>query len=534
MFVLGNLRVFGQTFGVSYSPLSKSALSTSSSVNWLQYDKKNGSKSTTHFGLLLGTVRFLTKKDKLQEDELDDVKSKKKSEESNSKSMIPENENLVVTKAERIVTVSNYSPSITTMLKELTRDSFNINSKGNKTKLTGRNWMGEYSYEGEIALSTPHGRGMLTYSSKGIQFSDTLLPSWSTFEGLFEYGRPTNVQYKDAWGSQWHGEFGTTLELVKGRGTYIIQSSSKQSAVYSGTWKNNKCTGKFRFVNAPGAAGVFVYEGDIKEGLWPIGKCKWVEKEGRQYDGEIVFQNGNKMFVGHTECIAEGDGSQIKVSFDGELPMSEGFFGKGQMTIAYQGKSSSEIIYEGEFDCNMEIQRGKRIDPLAVFEGEFEYGKRIHGKSTYDEKALSFEWAGCIFDGQWKREMWHGQGQLIQKNGLIYVGQFEYGNPKGLGFVTNLAGYKELWGLFPRIPTVKASIGTIGLSYGEWEGTNRIKELSPPIGVIPINLGKGVTVGIEVQENECKLVAINLGDVSSLSLRERLFLSYLKRNAKFQ
>src|SRR4051812_44593449 len=96
----------------------------------------------------------------------------------------------------------------------------------------------------------------------------------------------------------------------------------------------------------------------------------------------------------------------------------------------------------------------------------------------------------CVYEGEWSLDLWHGKGQLIYNDGLIYIGQvlaeisdvqlimyqFHAGEPKGHGLVASLIGLAIHTLLtMPGFPTLPSPFGKIKLSYGEWHGKQLLK-----------------------------------------------------------
>jgi len=182
---------------------------------------------------------------------------------------------------------------------------------------------------------------------------------------------------------------------------------------------------------------------------------------------------------------------------------------------------ANKIIYEGQFNSELEIQSGKLIASNFTFEGIFSEGRRKCGKSTYTADPV---WGNCTYEGTFLKDSWHGNGQLIQDNGLIYVGNFKGGAPSGLGLLANLAGYKGLWGLFPAPPTVKYTLGKLEIAYGNWVGKQLIEPMPPLPGITPIKLAKDVVIGVKVEGEKCSLVTVSKGKEELLDFEQELVL----------
>jgi hypothetical protein len=77
------------------------------------------------------------------------------------------------------------------------------------------------------------------YFSEDLRISNYKAPPWSCYEGLFEYGVPVDVIYRDSWGSNFKGTFDSSLDIVTGEGNYMVRSSLGESITYNGNFLQN-------------------------------------------------------------------------------------------------------------------------------------------------------------------------------------------------------------------------------------------------------------------------------------------------------
>lgn len=170
------------------------------------------------------------------------------------------------------------------------------------------------------------------------------------------------------------------------------------------------------------------YSGDWKDGQpHGIGKTYSVEKQ-QTYEGE--FQNGERIGKGVEKV--EGEQRQIR----------EGFWKNNRM------KGEGRVIIFSHTTMQSKLPHGRKLLEGAVLEyyggltndkfhgrgelltnhgkwyvGEFKDGQKngtgvLYLSSAYGQIGQYY----TRYEGQFKQEMYHGQGKLLHENGNVYEG----------------------------------------------------------------------------------------------------------------
>lgn len=165
---------------------------------------------------------------------------------------------------------------------------------------------------------------------------------------------------------------------------------------YVGEFSDNEINGKGKLTLADGGYYIGNFKAGVRDGL-----------------GEFKWANGN---------VYTGDWSNDKLAGEGTLNYTngdklEGFFKNGRfISGVYSTKRAS-----------------------ATYKITFEEGKVTHVNIKYMN--------GTIYDGEYRKNAYNGEGKLIYQNGDEYIGEFKGGKKEGHGTYTwkNGASYVGDW-----------------------------------------------------------------------------------------
>ncbi|CAM2104543.1 unnamed protein product [Caretta caretta] len=154
----------------------------------------------------------------------------------------------------------------------------------------------------------------------------------------------------------------------------------------------------------------FQYEGEWKQGR-KHGHGKLLFKDRSYYEGEFV--DGEIMGNGLRYWASTGN------TYSGQFVSGE-LHGHGVMQYKDGGK------YEGEFSYGMRAGHGLLVDKDGqTYQGTFHNNKKHGGgKMTFKNGDN-----GTVYEGQWRNDVFNGQGTKIHCSGVIYDGLWINGYP---------------------------------------------------------------------------------------------------------
>jgi len=214
------------------------------------------------------------------------------------------------------------------------------------------------------------------------------------------------------------------------------------------------------------------YEGDFKEGK-PQGKGELTFSDGRVYNGDwengyreglgiLTYSNGNKYTGDFIQNQMEGKGIMAYANsnrYEGQWKAGkqdgkgvfffangdryEGYFQNGQCEGQGAMFYSDGSLYEGEWSNNVRHGKGKLLFP----DGEKVSGEWINGQYITDWSKYAFQGDTASLRNCNVVNCERGRGKYTYSDGSLYVGDFYYGQPEGIGTVYYVSGnrYEGGW-----------------------------------------------------------------------------------------
>ena len=223
-------------------------------------------------------------------------------------------------------------------------------------------------------------------------------------------------------GNVYHGEWNENMEM-DGYGKYYLK---KEKVLVEGIWEK----GEIKHARIYYSTGEF-YEGDISNSIYN-GKGKLIHENKDEYIGEFLDgeKSGQGKLTFNDGVIYEGYFLKNKFNGEGVITWKE----KG---MEYRGKFLNNFIegngimtlgeekYEGNFEKNLFHGNGKYTYINGdEYDGEFEYGIR-KGKGVYKQNINNNN--RIIFEGMWDNNVPNGFGK-IEYNGKIMKCNYHNGN----------------------------------------------------------------------------------------------------------
>jgi len=185
-----------------------------------------------------------------------------------------------------------------------------------------------------------------------------------------------------------------------------------------------------------------VYKGDIKDGKFH-GQGKLVFAEGGYFKGSFAkgVQHGLGVLVDVSGSRFEG--RFVNGRMNGEFKVNyepDGLKYEGEMQDwLFEGRGkyiSADYVYEGNFHKGFFEGEGylKNSDG-SEYRGFFKAGK-YHGQGEYNDNTNRYI-------GEFKQGVLDGSGKVLYENGAIYEGEFKKGQYHGQGRFTDNGSYYE-------------------------------------------------------------------------------------------
>jgi len=294
-------------------------------------------------------------------------------------------------------------------------------------------------YVGEYWKGKENGQGTLTQSD-GRVFSGTfkdgkaLVVKEENTEQSTEENKEVNKEFPN--GEKYIGEWRNGKK--NGHGTYIWTNKTK----YVGGWKNSFYHGQGTFTWADGRK----YVGRYQDGFYhEYGTFTWAD--GRKYDGKWkdnlfhgqgtytytdgrtvrgIFREGKLIEKQKEEVVKKEVNNLVKLVFSNGKYVGEVKDDKANGHGTRRWANGSK--YEGEWKDNLFHGQGIHIsydNPerfLSKYEGEWKNGQR-HGQGTVTMKNVN----KYKYIGEWKDNAPHGQGTWMYADGKIIQGIFKDG-----------------------------------------------------------------------------------------------------------
>lgn len=228
-------------------------------------------------------------------------------------------------------------------------------------------------------------------------------------DNIFTYnGIDNTIPYKTKFvqknhtNASYYGEINNEVYNGYGRLTF------NNGAIYAGEWVDGKLNGQGTSILSNGD----VYNGEFKDGKCD-GYGKLVLYSGLTYIGEFKdnLYNGQGIYF--------GNGAEYK-----------GEFVNGK--IKYGTFTSSEAKYVGDFKNYAPSGNGIMTFKFGEYYGEFEDGHMVEGTFVFNN--------GDVYIGEFKDNLYNGQGELTYANGEKYVGEFKDNSFNGYGTYTKNDG----------------------------------------------------------------------------------------------
>ena len=268
-------------------------------------------------------------------------------------------------------------------------------------------------YIGEWKKDNMHGQGMYIFAN-GDRYQGAWKDGKKHGQGTFTYEI----------GDKYIGEY--KKNLMHGQGMYIWANGDK----YQGAWKDSKRHGP----------GIYLYLADNEfKGDTYVGEYKFNVHNGQ---GTYIFKDGSKYTGNWLDNNPNGQG--IFIYTDGSKDVGE--FKNGLLNgfaIKYDagGSITQEGIFKDDEFLHAKTSENKELpsqmsslppcpsDPNATFDNCF-------GTWQWDD--------GSKYEGEWKKDMKHGQGTFTFANGDKYVGEYKDDLSHGKGTYTFADGRKEV------------------------------------------------------------------------------------------
>jgi len=200
----------------------------------------------------------------------------------------------------------------------------------------------------------------------------------------------------------------------------------KNSAVYTGQWKNQKREGAGKQVWTDGS----IFEGNWKENK-PHGKGRVIHQNGDVFEGE--WTNGKNAKGKYTYAngdVYEGDWVQTREVEDC-LNVGEYQGGKKEGKGKYFYEDGYNLSYEGGYSDN--LMHGAGV--LTFRDGRKYTGNFVKDKMEGPHGV--FVWNdGRKYEGEYYDDKKHGYGMFSWPDGRKYEGSWLYGKQHGRGFLT--------------------------------------------------------------------------------------------------
>lgn len=222
-----------------------------------------------------------------------------------------------------------------------------------------------------------------------------------------------------------------------GQGKYFFKNKN----VYEGEWAKGEMHGQGKMYYAVG---------DVYEGGW-----KNDTKHGK---GTFTYKNGDVYVGDFSSGIREGKGIMTQKTQTYEGSWVQGAReGEGTMIIDAGG---SKEEYIGTFKANRYHGHGswkyQRDDIVTEYIGNWVDGYRLgEGQYIINGRTLEGVWkrneatgtgigvgGGGIYEGEFYRGFFHGEGKFIYGNGDVYQGNWVRGKRQGYGTYTYADGSK--------------------------------------------------------------------------------------------
>jgi hypothetical protein len=228
---------------------------------------------------------------------------------------------------------------------------------------------------------------------------------------------------------------------ISGQGICVYPSGAR----YEGSFRQGKPHGKGTLHFSDGRTYTGNWQEGYKEGLgildYPGGNKYTGEFSGNKIEGRgnMIYANGNRYEGTWHQNKQQGQGIFYFANGD----RYEGTFYNGQS----EGKGamfySDGSLYEGEWANNVRHGKGAMI---------FSDGEKVEGEWMNDQFVTG--WSKLAFQGDTSNlrncntiHCERGRGKYTYSDGSLYIGDFYYGQPEGIGTVFYVSGnrYEGGW-----------------------------------------------------------------------------------------
>lgn len=296
--------------------------------------------------------------------------------------------------------------------------------KDNKQNGQGKSvWESGSVYEGDFLDDSRTGKGKYTWSNGDIYEGD-FLDNFRTGEGKYTWLD----------GSYYKGDF------VKGNFEgYGERYYAKDKCTYIGPWKNGKRHGLGKLVWERGA----IYEGDFLDD-YMTGKGMKTWPGGSYYKGDFVngnFEGSGEFYVAENGATLTGkwkNNQQIgKTEESLQSPSSPASLSQNSPCHCGSGKKYKNCHGIEPLPISSSHSKVTKIYKAGKYVGEMKHDKR-HGRGRFE---FNNDYKLLYYDGDWYNDERTGHGEITWKDGSRYIGNVFAGLPHGRGKLIDKDGH---------------------------------------------------------------------------------------------